>query len=65
MLSFKQNYFNNKINGPSLLLNISGKIHLLKNIVDANMSLVYMELDNLPQTKSIMVKVDSDFYLKF
>lgn len=29
------------------------------------MSLVYMDLDNLPQTKSIMVKVDSDFYLKF
>lgn len=54
-----------RYNGPSLLLNISGKIHLLKNIVDANMSLVYMELDNLPQTKSIMVKVDSDFYLKF
>lgn len=51
MLYFKQNYLTG--GGDKQLINISGKIHLLKNFVDANMSVVYMELIRQPTTNQI------------
>lgn len=38
------------------------EIHLLKNIVDANMSVVSMELQP-PETKYIMLKLHKEWFL--